>query len=32
MEGTGPVHGTAISQKVCLASLDWLAADRVARS
>ena len=29
MEGTGPVHGTAISQKVCLASLDWLAADRV---
>ena len=29
MEGTGPVHGTAISQKVCVASLDWLAADRV---
>jgi uncharacterized protein (DUF362 family) len=29
MEGTGPVNGTAISQKVCLASLDWLAADRV---
>jgi len=29
MEGTGPVHGTPISQKVCLASMDWLAADRV---
>jgi uncharacterized protein (DUF362 family) len=29
MEGTGPVNGTAISQKVCVASLDWLAADRV---
>lgn len=29
MEGTGPVNGTPISQKVCLASLDWLAADRV---
>jgi uncharacterized protein (DUF362 family) len=29
MEGTGPVHGTPISQKVCLTSLDWLAADRV---
>lgn len=29
MEGTGPVNGTAISQKVCLASTDWLAADRV---
>ena len=29
MEGTGPVHGTPISQKVCIASLDWLAADRV---
>jgi uncharacterized protein (DUF362 family) len=30
MEGTGPVHGTAIEQKVCVASMDWLAADRVA--
>ena len=29
MEGTGPVHGTPISQKVCIASMDWLAADRV---
>ena len=29
MEGTGPVNGTPIDQKVCLASLDWLAADRV---
>jgi uncharacterized protein (DUF362 family) len=29
MEGTGPVNGTPISQKVCVASLDWLAADRV---
>ena len=29
MEGTGPVHGTAVDQKVCIASLDWLAADRV---
>ena len=29
MEGTGPVNGTPISQKVCLASMDWLAADRV---
>ncbi|HUD21762.1 MAG TPA: DUF362 domain-containing protein [Acidobacteriaceae bacterium] len=29
MEGTGPVHGTPISQKVCIASLDWLAADRI---
>jgi uncharacterized protein (DUF362 family) len=30
MEGTGPVHGTAVDHKVCVASLDWLAADRVA--
>jgi uncharacterized protein (DUF362 family) len=30
MEGTGPVHGTPVDQKVCVASLDWLAADRVA--
>jgi uncharacterized protein (DUF362 family) len=29
MEGTGPVHGTPVDQKVCIASLDWLAADRV---
>jgi uncharacterized protein (DUF362 family) len=29
MEGTGPVNGTPVDQKVCLASLDWLAADRV---
>ncbi len=30
MEGTGPVNGTPVDHKVCLASLDWLAADRVA--
>ena len=29
MEGTGPVNGTPVSQKVCIASLDWMAADRV---
>jgi uncharacterized protein (DUF362 family) len=29
MEGTGPVNGTPVHQKVCLASMDWLAADRV---
>jgi uncharacterized protein (DUF362 family) len=29
MEGTGPVNGTPVSQKVCVASMDWLAADRV---
>jgi len=29
MEGTGPVNGTPVDQKVCLASMDWLAADRV---
>jgi uncharacterized protein (DUF362 family) len=29
MEGTGPVNGTPVNQKVCVASLDWLAADRV---
>ena len=29
MEGTGPVNGTPISQKVCIASTDWLAADCV---
>jgi uncharacterized protein (DUF362 family) len=30
MEGTGPVNGTPVDHKVCVASLDWLAADRVA--
>jgi uncharacterized protein (DUF362 family) len=30
MEGEGPVSGTPISQKVCVVSQDWLAADRVA--
>ncbi len=29
MEGTGPVNGTPVSQQVCVASMDWLAADRV---
>jgi uncharacterized protein (DUF362 family) len=29
MEGTGPVNGTPVDHKVCIASLDWLAADRV---
>jgi len=29
MEGNGPTLGTAIEHKVCVASLDWLAADRV---
>lgn len=29
MEGTGPVNGTPVAHKVCIASLDWLAADRV---
>ena len=29
MEGTGPVNGTPVSQKVAIASLDWLTADRV---
>ena len=29
MEGTGPVRGTPVDQKVCVASMDWLAADRV---
>jgi len=29
MEGTGPVNGTPISQKCCIASMDWMAADRV---
>ena len=29
MEGNGPAHGTTIDHGVCVASLDWLAADRV---
>jgi uncharacterized protein (DUF362 family) len=29
MEGQGPANGTPVDQKVCVASLDWLAADRV---
>jgi uncharacterized protein (DUF362 family) len=29
MEGNGPCWGTAVSHRVALASLDWLAADRV---
>jgi uncharacterized protein (DUF362 family) len=30
MEGNGPTLGTAIDHRVCVASTDWLAADRVA--
>ena len=30
MEGNGPVGGTPVDHRVCVASLDWLAADRVA--
>jgi len=30
MEGNGPVGGTAVDHRVAVASLDWLAADRVA--
>ena len=30
MEGTGPVNGTPVKHRVCVASMDWLAADRVA--
>lgn len=30
MEGQGPASGTPVPHKVCVASLDWLAADRVA--
>jgi len=30
MEGAGPAHGTPVASRVCVASLDWLAADRVA--
>ena len=29
MEGNGPTTGTAIQHRVCVASQDWLAADRV---
>jgi uncharacterized protein (DUF362 family) len=29
MENTGPVNGTPVNQRVCVASMDWLAADRV---
>jgi len=29
MEGNGPVRGTAIEQGVCVASTDWVAADRI---
>ena len=30
MEGNGPTKGTAVNHRVCVASGDWLAADRVA--
>ena len=30
MEGNGPVAGTPVEHRVAVASLDWLAADRVA--
>jgi uncharacterized protein (DUF362 family) len=30
MEGDGPVSGTAVDHKVCVASLDWCAADHTA--
>jgi uncharacterized protein (DUF362 family) len=30
MEGNGPVGGTRVEHRVCVASTDWLAADRVA--
>jgi uncharacterized protein (DUF362 family) len=30
MEGNGPTRGTLVEHRVCVASLDWLAADRVA--
>jgi uncharacterized protein (DUF362 family) len=30
MQGNGPVGGTPVDHRVCVASLDWLAADRVA--
>jgi len=28
MEGNGPIDGTPVEQRVCVASMDWLAADR----
>lgn len=30
MEGNGPMGGTAVDHKVCVAGMDWLAVDRVA--
>jgi len=30
MEGNGPNNGTPVDHRVCVASTDWLAADRVA--
>lgn len=30
MEGNGPVNGTPVDHRVCVAGTDWLAADRVA--
>lgn len=30
MEGNGPTRGSAVKQRVCVVSPDWLAADRVA--
>ena len=30
MEGNGPTGGTPVNHKICVASTDWLAADRVA--
>jgi uncharacterized protein (DUF362 family) len=30
MEGNGPTQGTPVDHRVCVASTDWLAADRVA--
>jgi uncharacterized protein (DUF362 family) len=29
MEGNGPTQGTPVSHRVCVASTDWLAADRI---
>jgi len=29
MEGNGPVRGTAVDHRVCLAGLDWMAVDRI---
>jgi uncharacterized protein (DUF362 family) len=30
MEGNGPIDGTPVDHRVCVASTDWFAADRVA--